>query len=318
MAPVTRIFFVADLHGSERCFRKFLNAAAAYRADVLLVGGDVAAKVIAPVFRESDGWVGAHLGQPRHVHTSADLERLEADLRALGSLPYRVERKEWEALVEDRPRADALFRELAVEQLTRWLELARERLGASRVRTFVGLGNDDFTEMEAVLADDPYVALTDERLLRIDDQHELLTIAYSNPTPWRTPRELPDPEIGRRIESWAAKLESPEQAIFNIHVPPDGTPLDLAPKLDAELTKVIGPGGEPEMVHVGSGAVRSAIERHQPMLGLHGHIHESKGVVRIGRTECVNPGSVYSEGVLQGAIVDIEPKRVRSYVLTTG
>ncbi len=269
MAKPTRLFFVADLHGSERCFRKFVNAASAYRADVLLVGGDVASKILTPLFPEDGAWVGDYQGRRRRANSTAEVEAFEADLRASGAIPHRVERKTWQALQLDRPEMDRLFRDLAIRELSEWLDLAKTRLGPTRVRTLIGLGNDDFTEMEEVIGHHPYVALTDNRLVRLDDHHELLTIPYSNPTPWRTNRELPEAEIGERIEAWARRLEHPEQAIFNIHVPPRNTPLDLAPKLDENLTKLMGPGGDPELAHVGSAAVREAIERHQPLLGLH-------------------------------------------------
>jgi len=59
------------------------------------------------------------------------------------------------------------------------------------------------------------------------------------------------------------------------------------------------------MEPVGSTAVRELIEEYQPPLSLHGHIHESRGKTRIGETIAINPGSVYSEGSLQGAVIDL-------------
>jgi len=38
-------------------------------------------------------------------------------------------------------------------------------------------------------------------------------------------------------------------------------------------------GGQMVFAGAGSRAVRNAIEKHQPMLGLHGHIHEAQGVI---------------------------------------
>jgi len=318
MAARTRLFFVADLHGSERCFRKFLNAGKAYEANVLLIGGDIAAKTITPLFPEDGGWAATFRGERRRVATETEARSLEADLRALGTLPHRTTVREWEALSADRRRMDELFRDLALRELERWLALAAERLRSTGTRVLIGLGNDDFDEMEAVVGGHDFVELTDRAILRIDDAHELVTIAYSNVTPWRTNRELTEPEIAKRLEELGRGVERPERAIYNVHVPPLNTPLDLAPKLDANLTKVMSPGGDPEFVHVGSTSVRAALERAQPLLGLHGHIHESKGFVRLGRTIALNPGSVYPEGVLQGALLDLEPDRVRSYLLTTG
>jgi uncharacterized protein len=318
MAQRTRIFFVADLHGSERCFRKFVNAGKVYETQVLLIGGDISGKTITPLWPENGGWTGLYLGSRRSVQSGDELTRFEEDLRAMGSIPFRTTPKEWEELSQDRPRADALFKKLALEVLSKWIDLAASRLRGTGIRTLIGLGNDDFDEMEGILGDSDGVELTDGRILRLDDLHEMLTLPFSNVTPWHTNRELTEKEIAERIRSDVGKLEHPERAIFNTHVPPSGTPLDLAPRLTADLTKVMGPGGEPELVHVGSTAVRAAIEQFQPLLGLHGHIHESKGFSQLGRTLCVNPGSAYSEGILQGLVVDLDSDGVRSHLLTTG
>lgn len=318
MAKATRIFFVADLHGSERCFRKFVNAGKVYQAQILLIGGDIAGKTITPLWPENGGWTGLYLGSPRSVQNATDLAKFEEDLRAMGSIPYRTSRKEWEELSHDRSRADALFKQLALGVLQNWVDLAASRLRGTGIRALIGLGNDDFDEMEGILGRSDYVELTDGRIVRLDDRHEMLTLPYSNITPWRTNRELDETEIANRLRADVGKLEHPQRAVFNTHVPPSGTQLDLAPRLLPDLTKVMGPGGEPELVHVGSTAVRAAVEEFQPLLGLHGHIHESKGFSSLGRTLCVNPGSAYSEGVLQGLVVDLEADRVRSHLLTTG
>jgi uncharacterized protein len=318
LGRATRIFFVADLHGSAICWRKFINAAKVYRADILLVGGDIAAKSLTPVLSEGGGWTARVDGQLRTARSEAELERLESSLRDGATVPFRTDAAEWEEL-RGRPGAlDDVFERLAAEELTRWLAWARPRLSGTPTRLLLGLGNDDLTSMERVIADDPYAELTDLDILRIDAHHELLTLPFSNPTPWRTHRELPEEEIARRLEAGVARLEDRASAVLNAHVPPYGVPLDLAPRLDAALTKVMTPGGHPEYVHVGSTAVRAALEQYQPLLGLHGHIHESRGSTQFGRTLALNCGSAYTEGALLGAVVDLDADRVRSSVLTTG
>jgi uncharacterized protein len=318
MAKPTRIFFVSDLHGSERCFRKFVNAGKVYQANVLLIGGDIAGKTITPLWPENGGWTGLHFGSRRWVQSETDLTKFEEDLRATGTIPYRTTPHEWKEVSADRGKADALFKTLALDVLRRWISIAETRLKGTGIRTLIGLGNDDLDEMEGVVAGSDYVELTDGKVLHVDDAHELLTVPYSNITPWHTNRELAEPQISERIRGTAEKLEHPERAVFNIHVPPMGTHLDIAPRLTPDLTKVMGPGGEPEMIHVGSTAVRDAVNQYQPLLGLHGHIHESKGFSELGRTVCANPGSVYTEGVLQGLVIDLEPDKVKALVLTTG
>lgn len=318
MAKPTRLFYVADLHGSAVCFRKFVNAARVYQANVLIVGGDIAAKTMTPVFEEAGGWSVSVEGEVRTARSTEELERLESWVRDSATVPYRTTRSAWPELIADRSKADQVFLELELGELRRWLAWAKTRLQGSGARLLLGLGNDDFTPMEAVIGEDGFAELTDLEILRVDDHHELLTLPFSNPTPWQTNRELSEAGIASWIDRGVAKLENPAQAVFNLHVPPHNTPLDLAPRLDPGLVKVMTPGGEPEMVHVGSAAVRAALERHQPLLGLHGHIHESKGSVTIGRTIALNPGSAYTEGTLLGAVVDLAKDRIRATMMTSG
>jgi uncharacterized protein len=314
----TRIFFAADLHGSAVCWRKFINAAKVYRANVLLVGGDIAAKTMTPVFEQGGRWT-AHLnGQSLDAGSLPELERLESTLRNAATVPFRTTHREWDELMARSGALDRVFERRSVEELEHWLGWARDRIGGDSVRLLVGLGNDDFTAMEEAIASDPFAELTDRDVLRLDGGHELLTIPYSNPTPWNTHRELPEEELARRIAELAQRLEHPESAIYNIHVPPFNTPLDLAPRLDPGLTKVMTPGGHEEMVHVGSTAVRAALERDHPLLALHGHIHESRATTKFGPTLSVNCGSAYSEGALLGALVDLAGNTVQPAVLTSG
>lgn len=318
MAKPTRIFFVADLHGSAICWRKFINAAKVYRADVLLVGGDIAAKTLTPVFASRGGWRATLDGTVRTASTLTELEGLEGWLRDGATVPFRTTEPEWGELRGRDGALDRVFERLACEELHRWLDWARPRLETTSTRLLVGLGNDDLTPMEQVVSNDGFAELTDREILRLDDDHEMLTLPYSNPTPWKTHRELSEPEIARYLDDGMAKLGRPETAVLNAHVPPSGTPLDLAPRLDASLTKVMAPGGQTDMVHVGSTAVRAALEQYQPLIGLHGHIHESRGSTTFGRTIAMNCGSAYTEGALLGALVDLAGNGVRSSVLTSG
>jgi uncharacterized protein len=318
VAKPTRIFFVADLHGSAICWRKFINAAKVYRADVLLVGGDIAAKTLTPLLSSGREWKATLDGTARTASNPTELESVEAWLRDGATVPFRTTPGEWEDLRARSGALDQVFERLAGEELHRWLEWARLRLAGTSTRLLVGLGNDDLTSMEEVIARDGFAELTDREIVQIDDVHEMLTLPYSNPTPWKTHRELPETEITRYLDEGMGRLRAPENAVLNAHVPPSGTPLDLAPRLDASLTKVMAPGGETDLVHVGSTAVRAALERYHPLLGLHGHIHESRGSTTFGRTIAMNCGSAYTEGALLGALLDLGGKEVRSSVLTSG
>ena len=68
----------------------------------------------------------------------------------------------------------------------------------------------------------------------------------------------------------------------------------------------------------GSLAVREAIERLQPLVGLHGHIHESPGRLKLGRSYCFNPGSEYQQGRLEGVLLRLDGARVAAYQHTSG
>jgi len=106
--------------------------------------------------------------------------------------------------------------------------------------------------------------------------------------------------------------------IYNIHTPPKDTPIDQAAKLDANLKPVVE-GGQVVMIGVGSSSVRDLIMKYQPSLGLHGHVHEAAGAIRLGKTICINPGSEYSDGVLRGALITVDEKKKKfTYQLTMG
>jgi len=216
----------------------------------------------------------------------------------------------------DRAYADRVFRQVMRDSVERWVRLAEERLRGTGVRCFVMPGNDDEFEIDEVLAGSDVVVNPDGAIVEIDG-YQMLSLAWANPTPWNSPRELPEEELAARIERLARELDPSLPVIFNLHCPPYDSTLDSAPQLREDLS-VVMVGGQPNMVPVGSRAVREAIERYQPVVSLHGHIHESRGAVRIGRTLCINPGSAYGEGVLHGALVRLENDRVASYQLVSG
>jgi len=315
----TRIFFTSDLHGSERCFLKFLNTPKFYKADVLIVGGDITGKVVIPVFRKSSGKYRVDFLGERYEISESKLEDLMSRIRGVGYYPYLTTEDEWSALTSDPERMDDVLVELEVSTLKRWIELAEEKLKDLRdkIKVFIMPGNDDRYEIDEVLGSSDFIVNPDGKIVMIDEEHEMLGIGNSNITPWRCPRDIPEEELAKRIDELVSKIENLEKSIFAVHVPPHGSGLDIAPKLDENLKPVLSPGGGPMMVPVGSTAVRDAIKKYQPMLGLHGHIHESRGAIKIGRTLCINPGSEYSEGILRGALIDIEGNKIKDYLLIT-
>lgn len=314
---ITRIFYAGDVHGSRVCWKKFVNAAGHYPADALVMGGDLTGKALVPIVREGDGSYRARvIGELRTARTAEELDEMQRAISTNGMYPLIVERDEAAALAEDSDRLDAAFERALLEELELWVEVADERLAGSEVRAYVIPGNDDPWEIDPVLAAGSSVIACDESLEEIGP-HEMVSLGYSNRTPWHTPRELDEDEIYARLKRLVDQLEKPERAILNVHVPPYESSLDTAYEVDEDLSYVLK-GGRPHEIATGSTAVRQIIEETQPLLSLHGHIHESKGVTTIGRTVAINPGSDYGSGHLDGCLVHLEPERVINQYLVSG
>jgi Icc-related predicted phosphoesterase len=300
----TRLFFATDIHGSEQCFRKWLNAAKVYEADALILGGDITGKALVPLVRSNGSWAGEVFGKQVSAAGEEELSALQHRIRMSGSYDLLLSAEEKSQLDSDPQAVDEAFHRAVRDSIERWVALADERLEAAGVPGFVILGNDDFPEVAHALRKGTYLHYAEEEVCELPGGLEMISFGFSTPTPWATPRELPETEMERRLNALASRLQDPEHAVFNVHCPPQGTHLDQAPRLDAELRMVASAGGV-EMVSVGSTAVRSIIERYGPMLGLHGHVHDSPGVQEIGRSLCINPGSAYNEGVVRGAFVEV-------------
>jgi len=315
---MTRAFFCTDVHGSEICFRKFLSAGKFYKADVLILGGDMTGKLIVSIVEESDRtYVARYLGKERRARNEAELRSLEREILDSGYYPYRTKHSEVEELESNRSKVDELFSRLMLENVKRWVNMAEESLRTTNVRCFMMPGNDDRLEIDQAFSDSQQVMNPEGKVICLDEHHEMISTGYSNVSPWKAPRDIGEEELGRRIETMTLHVKDMTNCLFNFHCPPYNSRIDLAPKLDANLRPEVQ-GGNFRMIPVGSIAIRNAIERYQPLMGLHGHIHESRGEQKIGRTVCINPGSEYGEGILRGALINLDEKGVRSYLLTSG
>lgn len=312
-----RLFFATDVHGSEQCFRKWLNAPAAYGTDILVLGGDMTGKTMAPIVRDEDGWEATVFGATERVGTEEELAELQKRLRRRGVYDLVVTREQKAAMDSEPAVLERAFAAVISDCLRRWVTLAEERLEAGQ-SCYVMLGNDDEPELAEVLRGSPAVVYSEDGVVELPGGYEMISFGFSTPTPWDTPRELSEAEIAERLEGLALTVERPERSIFNVHCPPRDTHLDQAPELDDTLRPVSTAGGT-SVVSVGSQAVRDAIERFQPVLGLHGHVHECAAGVRLGRTLCINPGSDYGSGSLRGAIVELSGgEEIRRWQLTQG
>jgi uncharacterized protein len=311
-----RLFFCTDLHGSEVCFRKFLHAGRVYEADIVIMGGDCTGKMVIPIVGNGSGEFQCDwLGDLRVLHGEEELAEQEKQISNNGLYPVRLTAVELEEVQADQARLDALFRRLMLERVAAWMELAEERLRDSGLEVIVTPGNDDDFAVDDVIASSSFVNAAEGTVVRVAGRHEMLSVGWSNPTPWDTPRECSEEELAQKIDGLAERIEDMDNAIFNIHVPPYGTGLDAAPELE-EGTRL--KRGGTIMKPVGSIAVRDAILKHQPLLSLHGHIHESRNMQRLGRTMSINPGSAYSDWTLQGVLVDLEDGKVSRQVPVTG
>jgi Icc-related predicted phosphoesterase len=297
-------------------WRKFINAGKFYGADVLVMGGDIAGKAVVPVVERNGGFV-VHRITGHRLLSADELPGVESQIRDLGLYPHRIQSNEL-AAIEGNPSAMAtVFMKAMTDSFQGWLDLAADRLRGSGISLYVMLGNDDEPALRGVLASSTYAVDSEDRVVDIGEGYQMVSCGWSNPTPWHSPRELPEEKLGEKLEAMITQLKDPACSIFNFHVPPYGTQLDQAPKLDASL-KLVVRGGQILVESVGSTAVRRLIEKYQPALALHGHIHEARGVVKIGRTICINPGSVYSEGTLHGALIELARGTKIKYQLASG
>jgi Icc-related predicted phosphoesterase len=318
----TKIFFATDVHGSEPTFGKFVNTASFYKADVLILGGDVTGKLLIPVITENGQYRATIMGQVRHAKNDEELKKIKTLIDYMGFYHITVTAGEFEELKQNPKEVDRLFKERSHERLLRWIKKADDKLKDLPVKCYITGGNDDDEEDIALLEkyQTDKVVYPEGKVVMIDEIHPMISFGFSNPTPWDTPREVGEDELALKIEQTIKGIDDFSNVIFNFHCPPKDCTLDLAPKLDTSYDppRPVTTAGEAVMVGCGSSAVREAIEKYQPLLVLTGHIHESRGVMKIGRTTVANPGSEYGEGVLRGIIVNVIDKEVLSYQMTSG
>jgi Icc-related predicted phosphoesterase len=319
----TRLFFATDLHGSERTFRKFINAGKFYEADVIVMGGDISGKLLIPIIKEINGNYRATLqGRVERLTTQGELDDLTTRLGTLGFYHQIMEEAEFKVLTTDENAVTRLFHELARKRLSSWVDLAEERLKGTGIKCFVTGGNDDDEEVLTAIRRENTTSFfaCEGEVVNVDEEHTMISMGFSTLTPWKTPREVTEESLGEMLSIMIARVPDLSHAIFNFHDPPLDSSLDTCPMLDwdKDPPEPIIEAGQMVMKGAGSISVRNAIETNQPMLGLHGHIHESQSVARLGRTTCINPGSEYGEGILRGCLVTFLDGEILGYQMTSG
>ncbi|MEM4311639.1 MAG: hypothetical protein QXX95_04555 [Nitrososphaerales archaeon] len=313
---VDRIFFATDIHGSTICWKKFINTNKFFNANILILGGDTTGKAIIPIVEEGESFsLQEPNGKKIIVKDKNELYKRMEYLSNYGYYPYITNKEEYKELESSKEKLNGLFIRLMKERIKEWIRLAEERLNGKEVFCYVCPGNDDPFEIDEAWKSSSIINVTEGKVVKINKIYEMVSTGWTNPTPWRTHRETTEEKLEVIIDHMVNKVRDMNTTIFNIHVPPYNSGLDEAPELDENLKPKYGGRS---FVPVGSKAVRKAIEKYQPLLSLHGHVHESMGERKIGRTIAVNPGSSYMEGWLQGVIIDIDERGIKRRVFITG
>jgi Icc-related predicted phosphoesterase len=311
-----RIFFATDVHGSEICWKKFIAGAKFYGVDVLVLGGDMTGKAIIPVVHEGrNRWTVELMEQVNTLRSEDDVAGMEKTISNKGYYPVRLETEELAVYQEHPERVEALFTRCVLDRVASWMQYAEDKLDGTHVQVYVCPGNDDVFEVDDVIRGARRVTLAEDRVVQLGGGMTMISTGWANRTPWKTHRELDEDDLRHKIEVMAGDVPDMEACIFNMHCPAHGTGLDEAPELDEHMRpKYAGH----VLASVGSTAVRDAIQLHQPPLALFGHIHEARGIARLGKTLCINPGSSYEQGTLLGARVDFDGKKISQHTLTSG
>ena len=296
------------MHGSEGVWRKFLNASAMLKVDVAICGGDLTGKMIVPIVKHKNGKYSYYHLKKTYTINSNELEKAMKDIKGIGYYPYVTTESEYEEMTKNPEKVDEVFHKVMLSTLKNWLDLIPQKV-PKETQIIVCPGNDDRFPVDDIVNSHKHVINGEGRVIEIDDQHEMISCGWVNPSPWKTAREEEEEKLEERLEKYISQLKNVENAIFNFHAPPYQTKLDEAPLLDKDLNPVIQ-GGRVIMVPVGSKAVRKMVEKYQPFLGLHGHIHESSGSMKIGKTYCVNPGSEYAEGILRAFLIEFKGNKI--------
>jgi Icc-related predicted phosphoesterase len=318
MKKLTRILYGSDFHGSETVFRKFIASGFQYKADVLMVGGDVTGKAMIPVIHQGQGrYEGTWFGKQAVATNPADLEKIKKEISSVGFYPIIIEKDEAEELENQPEKMAARFEAEMCQRVCEWMALADEKLTPQKMLLYFMAGNDDLASIDTAIAEYKSIRNPDMNHSEIEGGYEVVGLSNANMTPWRCARDVEEDVLEQKLETLAGMIQHPERTIAMLHVPPFGSGLDTCPELDKNL-KIITQGGQVVMKSAGSTAVKTFIEKVQPMLTLHGHIHESPGHVHIGRTLSINAGSEYAEAILKSAIINLEDGKVKGHLLISG
>lgn len=309
-----RLFFATDVHGSTTTWRKWLSVPHFYKVTTLMFCGDLTGKAMVPVIKQNDEtYVAFDFGKRVQLKKEIEVMKFEEKFASYGFYPLRCTKEEVEELKTDRRKVENTMEELAKKRMKEWLDLLVEKIDLKKIKVIVMEGNDDSPDINDVIKsyEDQGVIRPLGKVVDICG-FETISLEYVNPTPWKTPKEMSEDDLKRKIENMVQALSDPKKSVFNFHCPPYNTNIDKAPKLDKNL-KPVTVAGAVAWEHVGSKSVRQEIEKYQPIIGLHGHIHESSGQDKLGSTPVINPGSEYAQSILRGYILEFSRDGLETY-----
>lgn len=312
----TKILFASDLHSSEVFFLKVISTAKNFNVDLLLISGDLTGKAIVPIVKLDSGlYVTTFMGEDYKV-SEAELPPLQRDVRKCGYYYRIMNRQEYEEFKGHPEKIDELFDKVTREAVENWVRKIEEILPKD-MRVVMNPGNDDTFAIDEILKKAERIEYTVGKVYNLDDAHEMINCDWVNPTPWNSPRECEEEELEKRLRTEIKRASNMSQLVCDFHAPPFNTTIDLAPKLGKGMKPKMFMG-QPQYEHVGSTAVRKVIEEFQPKMGLHGHIHESPGIYKLGKTVCFNPGSEYLEGTMHAYLLTLTPEGIDEQPLIGG
>lgn len=263
-------------------------------------------------------------GEVKVINSDEQVKTISKTLRDNGYYPYVTDEEEYNNIANDKD----YFKKVLLKVMEEYFRVDISKIENNYRKLGVKLvylaGNDDPKEFVNKIYeeyDNDVLIPIDEKTMNIND-YMFLGFGYSNETPWHTARELPEREIEERLIKLFSGLNRNEldRTIAIIHVPPYGTTIDQAPKLTNDLKPVVE-GGVVAMEHVGSTAVRRILENFGPLIGLHGHVHESYGIDFLNAKCCnkkipvVNAGSEYQGGMLRFAYLMLEDLKLKDKII---
>src|ERR1700751_3968283 len=195
-----KVFFATDIHGSEICWRKFLNAAAFYKADMVILGGDVTGKVLVPLLAMPGYWEVSFGGQRMRLETKTELDEIQRKIRDRGSYPSVMPPEELDALSEEDGSVDRRFTLEMTRGLDRWLDIAAGKLRGGDIPCILNGRHDQIWEIDDMTEQSPYVSFPQSKVLDIGGFY-LASMGWTIPTPWNSFREAPDDVLVSKSDS---------------------------------------------------------------------------------------------------------------------